>query len=676
MLRRADQELRAHKLTYRDPTKRADAVDNVHYQESGLAVSGEKGYLYLGSDRGELAPAHYRLTQTHGHGTASDITLENSKISHFHGATYTTCPPGKEDWWLHAGSLTLDQGSEDGVAHNAWMSFFGVPLFYTPYISFPIGSKRRSGFLFPTYRGGGGNGLDIGVPYYWNIAPNYDATFTPRLITKRGLMLGTQFRYLHANDHGAINLDVLPHDRVAQRNRWLASWQHTATPLQDLSVNVDANRVSDDQYLGDFGDNLSAVSVSYLESKITTQYQHPDWGLTGELQTWQTVDPSISPGNEPYRQLPRLEFNYLPISQPLGIQYQLDAQSTYFSHPYPDLKPTGWRFVANPRVSLPIQKLAYFIVPEMNLHLTQYDLHNPAAGSADTPGSAIPSFSLDSGLHFERTLDVAGRTLTQTLEPRLYYLYTPYRNQSNQPLFDTADAAISYDQLFRDNRFTGYDRVGDANQLTLGLTSRFLDQESGWQYLRASLGEIFYFANRRVTLTSPTSEDRQDSSNVVAELVASPSSKISASADYQWNPHDNASRRGALSLSYHPRSDALINAAYSMRADQGPRTLEQTNINFVLPIGNNWHVIGGWNYSLLYHTTLESFGGFEYGNCCWKLRFVDRRYVNPNSLTTGATVANTNHVFMLQLEFIGLGNVGAPVQTFLTSAVSGYPEDR
>jgi len=662
VLERPGERLRGDRATYdrRDDTVAVDG--NVRYRESQMAVSGSRGKLKIGTSRGSLNDARYLIPGRHAHGRAQQMRLEGPGLKRLQQATYTTCDPGHDDWLLSARQVRLFQKDGVGTARDVKLDFKGVPILYTPYMSFPLNDRRKSGFLTPSIGSSSNGGTDLRLPYYWNIAPNRDATFTPRIITKRGVLLGTEFRYLNPRNHGTLNLQYLPSDREFGADRSLVSFDHTGRPTSRLDTRVIYNEVSDPQYFQDLGDNLGVASITHLERRADATYHGPWWYLLGRVQDFQTLDTAIAPANRPYQRMPQLVFQSTPPLHGLGLSYHFDAEAVRFARPdNPPGDPTGTRLDLKPRITLPLGGNAYFFKPAAELEYTRYQLDNTAPGQATSPTRTVPLLSVDSGLFFERNLKLGGRRYIQTLEPRAYYLYVPYRNQNDIPVFDTGLYDFNLQQMFQPNRFSGPDRVGDANQVTLALTSRLLDSAAGTQRLSASLGEIIYFHDRRVTLSPGTTPDTQSTSNLVGQLDAQMTRNWQGNAGVQWDPHRSRTERASVALRYRRDDRHVANLAYRFRRD----VIQQTDLSAAWPLSPAWLAVARWNYSLRDSQTVDAFAGVQYDSCCWALRVVGRNYINGFQ-------GQRNTAVYLQLVLKGLGSLGNPVETLLENGILGY----
>ncbi len=662
IMNRPGERLTADYLSYDNSTDMARARGQVRLVQQGITVTGTRAELQTGTRKGELQDAHYRLPARHARGSAQAFYLEGPGLKRLQHATYTTCDAGHDGWLLSARQVNLFQNEGIGVARDVKVAFKGVPILYSPYLSFPIDDRRKSGFLMPSFGSSGNSGTDIQAPYYWNIAPNRDATITPRIMSKRGIQLGTEVRYLNRRDRGQLNLNYLPSDREYGADRYQVAFRDTATPMSHVATDVLFNQVSDARYFQDLGNNLSTASITNLERHAQATYYGSWWSLFGQAQDYQTVDTTIPVASRPYQRMPQLRFQATPPLNAGGLDYRVDAEYVRFARPdNPPGSPLGTRIDLKPRVSLPLGGAAYFVTPALAVEYTRYQLQDTAPGQPTDPSRTVPLFDVDSGLFLERNVTFGAQHFVQTLEPRAYYLYVPYRNQSDIPVFDTSLYDFNFEQMFQPNRFSGPDRVGDANQLTLAVTSRLLEPETGAQNLSASLGQIYYFRNRRVTLSPNTAPATQNSSALVGDINLQLSADWQTSAGLQWDPHARQTDLAGYQFRYRRDNRHIANFAYRYRRN----LLKQTDLSFLWPLAGAWSAVGRWNYSLLDRQTVDAFIGAQYDSCCWAVQIVSRSYINGIG-------GQRNHSLYLQLVLKGLGDIGNPIGTLLESGILGY----
>ncbi|EGV19847.1 LPS-assembly protein LptD [Thiocapsa marina] len=665
----ADQRLSADRSNYDRRSGRLDASGNVFLETPGLRIQGDTADYNVLTRQGTIDAARYRLSGSANLlGTAEEAEILSEQQSRYRNITYTTCPPGNADWSIRARDLKLDQEAGMGYAHHARIRIGKIPVLYTPYIFFPIDDRRRSGFLIPSFGSSDKTGTDISIPYYWNIAPNIDATITPRIMSTRGLMLGTQLRYLDRFQQVEINAEVLPEDRRATElgTRGAVRIEQTGQLGPRWSSAIDFTSVSDDEYLQDFGNRLDTTSLRNLVQRGDVNYFGKGWRALARVQQFQTVDAAIAPANRPYGQLPHIELDLNRRRWNDLVEYDLEGQYDFFDN---SARVYGNRLVAVPTLRLPLRRSFGHLIPRARLYYTGYDLLNQAEGLPSRQSYAIPSFDLDGLLVFERDTGWFGTPTLQTLEPRIYYVLTSFEDQSNAPLFDTTELDFSFASLFRPNRFTGYDRIGDENRLTLGLTSRTIANQTGRELFRASLGQIYYFEDRRVQLSADTVEDDIRSS-VAGEFAARVTDDWSARASLQWNPNDTEApwEKRVVQLRYAREEGSRLNLAYRFNDGDDPDLrYEDTDISLQVPIGPQVKLVGRWLYSILNEETVEAFAGIEFGRCCWRLRLLGQH------LQTGSDSGSTS--LMLQVELAGLGSFGNQIDTLLERGIYGYHSD-
>lgn len=663
------QRLEAQRSTYDRRSGDIHAESEVFLDARGLRIQGDRADYNLIERTGRIDSARYRLSgDANLLGTAETAEILAEGKSRYRNITYTTCPPGNADWSIRARDLKLDQVSGMGSARHARIRIGKVPILYTPYLSFPIDDRRRTGFLIPSFGSSSNTGTDITIPFYWNIAPNMDATISPRIMSTRGLMLGTQFRHLSRVQELEINAEILPEDRRARDDgvRGALRLLQTGRLGERWSSAVDVSSVSDDRFFQDFGNRLDVTSLRNLEQRGDLTYAGDGWRVLSRLQQFQTIDDSIAAANRPYAQMPHIELDVFPKRWNDLIEYRLDAQYDFFDH---GSKVHGSRMVAIPSVRLPLRRGFGHLIPQARLYSSLYELTDTTPGQAARQSYLVPSLDVDGTLIFERETDWLGATALQTLEPRLYYVLSTFENQSDAPLFDTGLLDFSFASLFRPNRFTGYDRIGDENRLTFGLTSRTIGTESGWELFRASVGQIYYFQDRRVQLLGTEEEDELQSS-VATELAARLSAHWSARASAQWNPNDaeESWEKRVLQLRYASDAGRLLNLAYRFNfATQPQLRYEDTDLSFAMPVGAGVKLVGRWLYSVLNEETTEAFAGIEFGRCCWRLRLLGQH------LQTGREDGNTS--IMLQIELAGLGSFGNSIDRLLEEDIYGYYSD-
>ncbi len=655
---RGSRRIWADLINYSRHTRVLDASGNLRYSSPNLGLTARRMQYDFTDDHGIFWDDKYFLPARHGRGSADKISTEASDKTRLSRLTYTTCPPGDASWALHAGKVTLNHDTEVGYATNAWISFKGVPLLWTPYLSFPLTDARKSGFLAPSIARSSTSGLDLEVPYYFNIAPNFDMTLTPRFLSRRGIMMMDTTRWLLPGTQGQFHFEYLPHDREANRTRGLANLYDTTQLYSHWRINTDLEYVSDANYYDDLGTSLRQVAQTYQTRKVTATYQVPSGSAFISVQDEVPLDPAITPALRPYRKLPQVGFNFAWPLYPGHFTPGFGGDVTHFEAPE---RQNGLRADIQPFLRADYGNASWNITPTLAFDAARYNLDAFGGAPQRSINRTAPIFSLDTGLEFDRYWGKHD-WLTQTLEPRAYYLYVPYRDQSNIPVFDTYLPPLDMQRLFSDNRFSGPDRLGDANRLSLGLTSRFLDNDSGRQLFTLGFGQAFYFRNRDVTLPgeSPQTQARSD---YVGELTTNLGHHLITRVVGDYNPYTHDFDQGYVSLQYQPAPFQVINVGYLYRRGE----LNQSDVSFAWPVARHWSVVGRWNYSIQDHQTLENMLGLQYDSCCWRFRIVQRRFVTLNG--------QGNSALYLELQLKGLGSLGNRLSDFLHDDIQGYGQN-
>lgn len=666
-----DQRLEASEVTFNRVINLIKAEGDVTYGNPDLAIYSGRAEVDLDKGIGWFDEGEYYVPRQNARGEAEHVDVQyRTRTSQMKRVTYSTCNRGNEFWQLRARELDLNQDTGRGVARRISLALADVPILYFPYLSFPIDNERHTGFLVPTVGYGSDNGLDIRVPYYWNIAPNQDMTFAPRVLSKRGILLGAEYRLLTPRGRGEVGVEYLPYDDRYGSDRIGIFAVAQAKLLDRLFSNLLFQYVSDDDYLDDFGNDLDLLTDTTLESHLDFLYYGNQWTALARAQRFQTLDDEIfaTRDSEPYDRLPQFLFNGDWLQGPLGLAYTMRAELVNFEH---DSRVTGTRLDLWPGISLPLRWPAGFLTPAVSYRFTGYTLRNTDPDDGDMPSREAPILSLDGGLFLERP--IAWRWWRNepgilTLEPRLFYLYVPFREQENLPVFDSTLVDRNFPWLFLKNRFTGADRLGDANQLTAAVTTRWLDRIDGSEALRISLGQIFYFRDRRVTLVG-SDREQDNSSDIIAEGLINLTRDLSLRGNIQWDPDGNEIQRSGMDLRYRPGLGRLINFAYRFANDEEieitREKLEEIDLTSLWTISERWRVIGRWNHSVVESRALEIAGGFEYDECCWALRVLARQSRDEPDESADFSIA-------VQVELKGLADVGRDVTGFLEDAILGY----
>ena len=693
-LRRGDTVIHADRLEYYQPEDLAKASGNVRINQAGNVYEGPQLELKLETFEGFFNKVRYRFLASGGEGEAERVDFVDSNVSIARQGTYTTCrredyPGWMPAWLLSAATLTTDTEENVGVATDARLSFMGNSTPPFPSLSFPLSNDRKSGFLPPTIGIGSVNGVDISTPYYWNIAPNRDATFYPEVMSKRGVNLGTEFRYLEKDYSGDIRVDYMPTDSLRNRKRWGIWTNHSQTfdpkplGLDSLTASLRFNRVSDDDYWRDFT-RTPTLTTRLLANDASLNWTKGDWNGVVRTLKYQTLQYDLSPIVPPYDRLPQITANYNKYDWN-GFDFSFNADYSRFrGDPSLQKQPDGERVYALASLSRPFLTPGTFVIPKIQLHTTSYQFDAPLSNGASSASRTVPTFSLDSGMIFERDANFFGRAFRQTLEPRAFYVYTPYRDQSLLPNYDSAANDFNFATVYTENAFSGNDRISDSNTLTTGVTSRLIDPESGAEAARFGIAQRLRFKDQRVTLPGGTPvTDRVSDLLLGAQINWTP--QWSVDGTVQYNPDDHKSTRTALSARYNPGPYRNISAAYRYQANTTPTSNDgnkSLDVSWQWPIndlwgdkgkdlgpgrgqgGGRWYAVGRLNYSLQDRKLTDGVLGFEYDGCCWIGRVVLER------LTTGQATANTR--IMFQIEFVGFASIGSSPMRTLTQNIQRY----
>ncbi len=657
--------LKADKISYHRASEQLTLSNNIHIDASNMAIDADSGSYDMKNDTGLFSNIDYQIIEPYFQGQSPSLIFKSRQLTRMESSSFTSCPMDKPDWQLKAGTLELDTESQVGTATNTTIWFKGVPLFYTPYISFPLGEQRRSGLLMPSIGTSNRNGTEISIPWYWNIAPNQDMLLTPSNMVKRGLLLDTKYRYLSQSSKGNIDLAYLDNDQLTDTERYFINLKHHTDIGNNLDLNIIAQDASDPDYLYDFGGGQDSTSLSYLERKANLAYNQGPWKLNLMAQTFETIDEAITLPNRPYRRLPQLTLDGADEFGRSDLSWSVESEWVDFDHES-DARTTGQRMDLYPKLSWPLQGNAWFFKPSFGYRYTRYDVLDDTDIPVDIDDRRLSITSLDSGLFFERK---NGRYL-QTLEPRLYYLKIPFHDQTLQPIFDTGNLDFTFAQLFQENRFSGIDRIGDADQLTVALTSRLLDAENGNELMSLSLGQIHYFEDRLVSLDDITIEETQKS-DFISEISGN-LGNWTARGTAQYNPEENRTDKRSVQLHYQSDKHQIFNVGYRFLRDPVTETnnLEQTDVSLVIPLANNYRLLARRNYSLTESREIESIYGIEYESCCWAIRLIAQ-----SSLLEDEPDNTYDKSIKLQLVLKGLGSTDKSATDSLRHAILGYQPD-
>ncbi|HYD94015.1 MAG TPA: LPS-assembly protein LptD [Noviherbaspirillum sp.] len=650
---RGPTTLNADKATYHVVEDEVEASGNIRMRRFGDTYTGEELRLKLDANEGYVLNPTYRLERNNAQGRADRIVFEGEDQATVYDGSYSSCEGPDPDWYLKSGRLDLDNARDRGVAHGTVVYFKGVPILAAPAMSFPLSDARKSGFLPPTIGTTSRGGLEVTVPYYLNIAPNRDLTLYPKLYAQRGLQLGAEARYLGADYWGETQLEVLPEDQRTKTTRYAITTNHTHILAPGLAYTWNINSASDNDYPTDFSRSLTAARQRLLVRDTALTYGNALWQASARLSNFQVLQDPVVPIVRPYDRLPQLSF-HAGRQDVNGFDWDVDSELTRFSHP---TFQRGDRFLINPRIAFPILTPGYFITPRVSLHSTRYRLDDQGLTSATDLSRTLPTFSVDSGLVFERDAQFFGSRMTQTLEPRLFYVYTPYRDQSAFPNFDTAEADLSFAQLFSENRFIGNDRISDANQLTAALISRYYEP-TGAERMRFALGQRFYFTEQRVTLGGMRNESRSD---LLVSAYGLLTPTLSVEGNVQYSQTLDAMSRANYGVRWQPAPKKVLNLQYRRSR---VNNLEQLDLSAQWPLSGRWFGVGRVNYSLPERKVAEGLAGVEYKADCWVFRMVGQR--------TPTATGQVSSAIFFQLELNGLTRLGSNPIEALRANIPGY----
>ncbi|MDY7219907.1 LPS-assembly protein LptD [Denitrificimonas sp. JX-1] len=752
IMRQASLQIEADEASLHQQDNVGELKGNVRIRDRNALMVGDRAELVLDSGEAQVENAEYIMHSGQVRGSALYVKRNEDAIIRLKDGTYTSCEPGSNAWHLKGNNVTLNPNTGFGSATNVTLRVKDIPVFYTPYIHFPIDDRRVSGFLPPSVSYSRKKGVNLTTPYYFNLAPNFDATLYPNYMSKRGLLTEGEFRYLGKKSEtfvGGAWLSDSEDERKLQseyeKDRWMYTLQHEYGFNSRLLGQIDYTDISDPYYFQDLDSNIAQGSNETLDQKASLTWRGNSYSARLGVHAYEMANITDI---TPYDRLPEFSLIGALPYQPAGLRMSYKTEWTRFDRSlrkkgettinnlplkqgnYSDKdgvysfwndarlqgldRANGDRLHIEPELSLPMNWSWGFLKPSIKYAYTRYDLSLDSQGKQDfankkfssNPDRSLGIYSIDSGLYFDRNTQLFGKNYRQTLEPRLYYLYVPYEDQSDLPLFDTSEIQFSYASLFRDNRFSGHDRIGDTNQISLGLTNRWIE-DNGMERQRISVGQAYYLADRKVLLSG------KDYKNVAANTAnRSPyaldymyrfNRDWSINADLMWDPDTHRTRSGSAIFHYQPvdNLNKIVNFGYRYRNDSTHYNydtgrwetgsadyidtvtkkvykdfykIEQTDASFMWPVVNHWNLIGRWQYDYNRNSTLEAFGGFEYDSCCWKLRLINRYWVDydernmrPQDNRKG------DHGVFLQIVLKGLGGVtGNKVETFLDEGIHGY----
>ena len=669
---RDEVRMQGDTIHYDYPSEQVTAAGHTKMLKAdGGSISGQNLQYNLSSETGRVTPADFTVSKTEGHGKAESLTILSSRRALLSQARYTTCQAEDPDWYIKTDSLILDQDNDQGIARNATLVFKDLPILASPYMRVPLGNKRQSGVLTPTFGYATGNGATVIVPYYFNIAPNYDATLYPAILSNRGVRLGAEYRYLTRWGSGQLYGEYMPKDKKTDTKRYYWMVQHTSGG--DLGrgkwrAEVNWQKVSDSSYIDDFGSRIANTDTRIIPSTFSLQYKDDELYMRLRRKTYQTLQDSSKSVEVPYDFEPQLKVNYKKRWG--NWVFNTQAESTHFTHPDKTDHARGWRNIIYPSLSYEWRQPGAFIIPKIGVHATQYNLSyvptNTGVAYDKNATRVLPIISVDSGLILERNTRWFNKDVIQTLEPRLYYAYVPYRDQTKIWNFDSALADLDFSRIYTENLFTGSDRIAQANQITTGVTSRILSQQTGEELLQASIAQRHYFDQQSVTLPNTTTLNTSRKSDVLAAMSGRIMKNVWAQGFVQYNVDNNKLLRSDAAIRWQPGFRQVLNVGYhENRILTEPARSVYLSTQFPVPyMSNNLYAVARLNYNLKSKKFSNAYAGFEYVKDCWIFRLVAQRE---------QTSTNTfNNSIYFQLELKGLGNLGQSASKLLSEQIDGY----
>ena len=670
-----------------EETREATLTGDVTLREPGLLLQGSRADILTDTGEASLENAQFVIHADHLQGSADLLQRDSEGLIHVHNGNFTYCAPGEEDWQIRAKTIDLDIDEGLGVARDATLDIAGVPVFYTPWLQFPLDDRRRTGLLWPDFGNDSTGGLDITAPIYFNLAPNYDALYSPRYIQDRGLNHELKTRYLNKYlGYWTVGGTYMKSDKSYRSevpagdsdDRWLGVVRQNGLLDQRWRSQIDYSKASDVDYMKDLEtSSLTAQRRTSLLQMASIDYLGDDWLVNLDVEQYQSLADDI---NDVYKKLPQLTIQYRSDGTPFEIQPILLTQYSNFGADEDVV--TGERVYSEAGAAYPMNWTYGFIKPTAKYRQLNYELSEAEFYTDSSPGTGSAMASLDGGLYFERETSFAGESLLQTLEPRLYYLYSQYKNQDDQPDFDSAELTFSYNQLFRDTRFSGHDRIDDANRLSVGVSTQFIDSSSGQKLLGASIGQIVYFRDRKVRLVPGTDPLDESSSEIAGDLSFTPNKHLSFRTDMVYDPHSGNVNSGNAIAGYTTDKGAIFNLGYAYNRALQSNTLraetEQVTASTYLPLDTNWRLYGAVNYSIIDNTAIEQMAGIEYENCCWIVRLMHLRYYDNDSSAFFTDFSNPDlqqeHTTQVQFVLKGMGGFGSRIPTVLEDMIRGYQE--
>lgn len=689
-IRRTGERVRADKITYTQETDVVTAEGNASVSRDGTTVKSPSITYQMDEKTGTASDADYEYAPRKLRGKAKEVCLKSDSLTELSDVFFTTCPEGDKSWWIEMNKLTLDEYEKEGYGNGAVLKMGGVPVFGSPWFTFPLGEERKSGLLTPTLGWSSEKGTEIALPYYFNIAPNYDYTLTPRLVSKRGFMLGNEGRFKWQHLEGTLTADYMPHDRKYDDDRY-ALKADVKGAWNGFGYGVNYNRVSDKDYIDDFASDIRTASDNIIAQDYWATYGSKYWNASLRVNKHQAL--KIDDLSRPYTREPQFNWNAY-VADLGGFEFSTHLEATRYRHEAGNSSSyhvNGNRYIAHPKVSYPMGGAGWFFNPKAELIAAQYSLdHKYLQGNDDSVSRTVPVFSADTGLIFERNLSLFGRDTVQTLEPRLFYAYIPYRGHQNAvPLYDTSAQETSFGQLFQANEFAGYDRVSETNHISGALTTRFIDSDTGIEWVRAEIGQRYYFNDKRVGLDGYRQDMNDQRGDLMGNLATRLTRSLSANAYAQYSYDRKSWEKANAGIRWQPKPMSVMGLYYRYNratynqltrpdnslygyAYDSDKYVRQLDFSVQWPLSDRWYVLARENYALDKHRFVDTLAGFEYRSDCWTARLVAQRYLKDSDTDDNFKY---NTTFFFQIELTGLGSVGSSPLETLQRSIRGYQSE-
>lgn len=678
--------IRSHQIIVNHLEQSIQASGGVSFESSNAYLRAESLNKSQNADEAQLSDTQFYLFSNNANGNAKQVTVTADQKLVLQELSFSTCPVDQRSWYLSSSEMEIDSSEGVGRAWDTVIRVGDVPVFYLPYIRFPVDDRRKSGMLIPQPRSKDENGFDLTLPIYWNIAPHMDATFRPRFIENRGEQIGFEFRHLSSRTYSELDFEWMAEDKIVERQladpltagsltvddseRWAGSFRNTSHFNEHWRANINAHRVSDSDYFLDFGSGLESTNATRLTSEIDLLYGDDIWQMR-----WYTLSYQSLIGNNAYRYLPSWTTNadYYASS---GLRWQFSSEATRFTHKDSD-KVEGERINILPSVSYPMRATWGYLLPKLSFQYSRYSQTDVLSGEDSSVTRDLPIFSVDSKLYFDRAFENDGQSYTHSLQPRLFYTYIPYRDQTDINVFDSGELDLNFNQLWRENRFSGVDRVGDTNHISLAVSNSLINNNSGEQLLDFAIGRKFYLDDRRVQLDNGAAETEAQSA-WLAQLDIRLNNSLNVTSFIEWDEKNSQTKHAETRINFEPKDNHIVNLSHRYR-NRGNERVEELDLSFAWSINEQWRFVGRWYNDITQHNLIDAMAGLEYESCCWAIRLVSHKYLNTQLDNMGQPIliGRDEYSDEIQLQFVfkGFGSVGASsVERVLTSSIPGYKD--